>query len=47
MLKRQVALKFGQIAPGVLARIDAAAPEELAIWTDRILTAGTVEETFG
>jgi predicted transposase/invertase (TIGR01784 family) len=46
-LTRQLTLKFGPLSAAALARIQAAAPEELERWTDRVLTAGSLEDVVG
>ena len=46
-LTRQLNLKFGPLPAAVLARIQAAAPEELERWTDRVLTAASLNEVLG
>jgi predicted transposase YdaD len=45
-LLRQLNLKFGPLPAAALARIEAAVPEELEQWTDRVLTAGSLDEVI-
>jgi len=44
LLTKQAQLKFGALAPGVLARIEAATIEELDRYSERILSAETLDE---
>ena len=45
-LKRLISLKFGNVDASVTARIDAGTSEQLDRWTDRILTAESLDELF-
>jgi len=44
LLTKQAQLKFGELAPAVLARIGAASIEELDRYSERILAAETLDE---
>jgi hypothetical protein len=46
-LTRLLELKFGQLPTDVVARVRNASSHELDRWTDRILTAASIEELFG
>jgi hypothetical protein len=46
VLLRQMARRFGPVPPAVESRVRAATPAELEAWTDRILTAPTLEAVF-
>jgi hypothetical protein len=46
MLTRQVRLRFRDIPPEAVARIEAAHKPELERWIERILTAETLEDLF-
>jgi hypothetical protein len=46
MLTRQVCLRFRDIPPEAVARIEAAHKRELERWIERILTAETLEDLF-
>ena len=45
-LTRQLTRRFGELPPPILARLDAANPEQLDVWTDRVLDAPTLEAVF-
>ena len=45
-LMRLLTLKFGALPEGAQARLRAASADQLATWTDRVLTATTLEEIF-
>jgi predicted transposase YdaD len=38
--------RFGQVPDRLLDRVNAAAPEQLEHWAERILTAGSIEEVL-
>ena len=46
VLARLIALKFGTASPETTARIAAASEANLDLWTERILTADTLERLF-
>ena len=45
-LLRQMTRRFGPLPESVVSRVRSAAPAELDEWTDRILTAPTLEAVF-
>jgi predicted transposase YdaD len=45
-LTRQVRLRFRDIPPEAIARIEAATKPELERWLERILTAETLDDLF-
>ncbi len=47
VLLRQLSLKFGPLPDGIAERLEAGDPAELEIWTERVLTANSLEEFFG
>jgi hypothetical protein len=46
LLLRLMTRRFGSVPDSIASRVRAAAPGELAAWTDRILTAPTLEAVF-
>jgi predicted transposase YdaD len=46
MLLRLLRLRFGPLPPDAIARLQAADPETLLHWSERVLTAATLEEVF-
>ncbi len=46
ILLRQMRLKFGRLDTETIARVQSADTEQLSSWSERILTAKTVEEIF-
>jgi predicted transposase YdaD len=46
IVRRQIELKFGPLAPSDLARLDAADEAALARYADRVLTATSVEDVL-
>jgi predicted transposase/invertase (TIGR01784 family) len=46
-LLEQLAEKFGPLDDATARRIRDASPDELGVWTRRILRAGTVDDVFG
>ncbi|MEU1980922.1 hypothetical protein [Nocardia sp. NPDC019395] len=46
-LLRLLALKFGPLPDAVIKRVEAGDRTELEVWTERVLTAGSLEEFFG
>ena len=46
LLMRLIRLKFGEPSAEVVARVEAASAEQLDAWTERILTAETLEALF-
>ena len=47
MLLRLLRLKFGALPDAVCTRINAADSETLLVWSDRVLTATTLDEVLG
>ncbi|MGI5220495.1 hypothetical protein [Nocardia sp. CA-290969] len=47
ILLRQLALKFGPLPDGVAERVEAGEPAEFEMWSERVLTANSLEEFFG
>lgn len=45
-LLRLLQRKFGGVQPGMRARVEAADEPSLTLWTDRILTAETIDAVF-
>ena len=45
-LVRLVRLKFGELPPEVITKLEAASEDQLDAWTERILTAETLEALF-
>jgi predicted transposase YdaD len=46
ILVRLLVLKFGDLPEQKIAAIHNATPDQVLLWTDRILTAGTLDEVF-
>jgi len=46
MLLRQLRLKFGELDPKTLAMVQSADAKQLMLWSERILSAKTIEEIF-
>lgn len=46
VLVRQLGLRFGELAPSVVARVRAASTEQVELWADRVLTAATLDDVF-
>lgn len=44
---RQLAVRFGPLSDVVVERVEAGSPAELEVWTERVLTATSLEEFFG
>lgn len=47
ILVLQLRVRFGDLAEGVVERIRAAGREQLESWTERVLTARTLDEVLG
>ena len=47
VLLRQLRRRFGELPEWVTARVEAAGPDELDAWTERILSARDLDEMFG
>lgn len=47
VLLRQLRLKFGPLSPDTEERVRSADSDLLLVWSDRILTAGSLDEVFG
>jgi len=47
LVRRQIELKFGQLGPDALARLDAADEAAVIHFGERVLTATSVEEVLG
>jgi hypothetical protein len=45
-LIRQLNLKFGPLSASALARVQAASSEDLERWTDRVLTAASLDDVI-
>ncbi|MFV8750006.1 hypothetical protein ACNOYE_05620 [Nannocystaceae bacterium ST9] len=46
VLSKLLGLKFGELPELYRARLAQARPDELDAWTDRVLTAATLEQVF-
>lgn len=46
MLGKLLRLKFGDLSATATARLEAATDEELELWTERVLTASSLDELF-
>jgi predicted transposase/invertase (TIGR01784 family) len=46
LLRRQLAIKFGQLPAGVAERVASASESELLRWSERVLSADTLEGVF-
>jgi len=46
LLQHQLAIKFGQLAPSVAERVAVAGEVELDRWSERVLSADTLESVF-
>jgi hypothetical protein len=46
LLQRQLARRFGATPPWVTARLEQASPEDIDLWAERILEAGSLDELF-
>ncbi len=46
VLQRQLTRRFGDLPVWAVSRLEEAGLEELEVWTDRVLDAGTLEEVF-
>jgi hypothetical protein len=44
---RQLRIRFGELPPAALARVEAAESEVLEAWADRVITAQSLDEVFG
>ena len=44
---RQLRLRFGELPPATVARVEAAEPAALEAWEERLLTARSLDEVFG
>lgn len=47
LLLKQLRARFGELPPAVVARVEAAGPEVLEAWGERLLTAPSLDEVFG
>jgi flagellar biosynthesis/type III secretory pathway protein FliH len=47
VLLRQLASRFGNLPDSVQARVESADADLLMRWSERILTASTLDEVFG
>jgi predicted transposase YdaD len=47
LLRKQLALKFGELTTEQEARVEAAQPEELERYAERLLTAGGIDAVLG
>lgn len=46
-LLRQLQRRFGEQPSALVERVEAASPEQLDPWIDRIVTAASLEQVFG
>jgi hypothetical protein len=46
-LVRQLTRRFGPLPDAALARLQSATPDQLDLWTDRVLDAPTLEAVLG
>ena len=46
-LTRQLTRRFGPLPDAALARLQSATPDQLDLWTDRVLDAPTLEAVLG
>jgi hypothetical protein len=46
-LVRQLTRRFGPLPESALARLQSARPDQLDLWTDRVLDAPTLEAVLG
>jgi hypothetical protein len=44
---RLLRVRFGELPPATVARIEAAEPKTLEVWQERLLTARSLDEVFG
>ncbi|MBO0853117.1 MAG: Rpn family recombination-promoting nuclease/putative transposase [Nocardia sp.] len=47
MLLRLLSLKFGQLPDATIQRVKAADADQFEVWTERVLTANSLDEFFG
>jgi hypothetical protein len=47
LLLRQLRGRFGELPAAIVARVEAAEPEVLEVWGDRVLTARSLDEVLG
>lgn len=47
LLLKQLRLRFGDISPAVVSRVEAADVPDLDLWAERVLTATRIEDVFG
>ncbi|MEM6732583.1 MAG: DUF4351 domain-containing protein, partial [Myxococcota bacterium] len=47
ILARQLRAKFGELSEDSTQRIEAAEPDELEAWLERVLVAQSADEVFG
>jgi len=47
VMKRLLHRRFGELPEEVELRLHKATPEQLEVWTDRVLDAQTLAEVFG
>jgi hypothetical protein len=46
-LTRQLTRRFGPLPDAALARLQSATPDQLDVWTDRVLDAPTLQAVLG
>jgi len=46
VLRKQLQLRFGPLAESTRARVEAATPEQLDAWIERVLTAKTLDDVL-
>jgi hypothetical protein len=47
VLLKQLRIRFGELPEAAVARVEAAEPDELEVWVERVLTAKDLHEVFG
>jgi len=46
ILERQLKRRFGNLSPSIQHQLHTATQDQLDLWAERILLAGSVEEVF-
>ena len=46
LLLKQLRSRFGELPPATIARVEAAEPEALEAWGERLLLARSLDEVF-
>jgi hypothetical protein len=47
LLQRQLRLKFGELSPQIIAKLEVATESDFALWTERVLSVDSLEGVFG